>query len=82
MEEVRVMRCRSGDGLMAYGYSFIQVGGFKGQTNDNVISTETFDGKFTWGGHISNVDIILDCRDDECKPITIDQLQQIHQKQN
>lgn len=74
MDKIRVMHCSSGSGTMSYGYSFIQVGGFKGETNDRVIREEP------WDGDISKVDIILDCRDGKCKPITIDQLQQIVQK--
>jgi hypothetical protein len=61
---IRIMYCRSGDGLMSYGYSFIQIGGYKGQSHDDVKSEEL------WDGDYSNVNTVLDCRLGKCNRIS------------
>lgn len=63
---IRLVRCKSGTGLMSYTYSFIQIGGFMGQSNDNPerMSEELWDGDYTKG------DVVLDCRKGDCLRIS------------
>ena len=61
--EIKLMTCKSGTGLMSYGYSFIQIGGIAGSTGDDVKKEEIWDGDFTKG------DKILDCRHGKCETI-------------
>jgi hypothetical protein len=68
---IRKMLCRSGDGLMSYGYSFLQIGGYKGQSFDDVKGEEVWDGDYTKLG------VILDCRKGKCERITQDNLKKI-----
>jgi len=68
---IRLMSCRSGQGLMSYGYSFLQIGGYVGQSNDDVKSDMLWDGDFSKG------DSVLDCRKGKCIKISKDELKQI-----
>jgi hypothetical protein len=61
---IRVMYCRSGQGLMSYGYSFIQIGGYKGQSYDDVKLEELWDGDYSKGN------VVLDCRSGKCERIS------------
>lgn len=69
---IRVMNCRSGDGLMSYGYSFLQIGGYVGQSHDDVKGSELWDGDYN-----GKFDAILDCRNGKCIRISQDSLKQI-----
>ena len=64
------MRCRSGNGLMSYGYSFIQIGGHVGDSNDDVKSSELWDGDYKKG------DTAIDCRI-KCTKISKTELKKI-----
>lgn len=68
---IRVMYCRSGQGLMSYGYSFTQIGGYKGQSYDDVKKEELWDGDYSKG------DVVLDCRNGKCERISKDDLRMI-----
>ena len=65
------MKCRSGKGLMSYGYNFLQIGGFKGQSNDNVKGEEMWDGDYSKG------EVVLDCRKGKCVRISKTDLKEI-----
>jgi hypothetical protein len=68
---IKVMYCKSGQGLMSYGYSFIQIGGYVGQSNDDVKKDELWDGDYSKG------ETVLDCRKGKCEKISKDDLKQI-----
>lgn len=68
---IKLMRCRSGQGLMSYNYSFLQIGGYVGQSNDDVKSDKLWDGDFSKG------DVVLDCRKGKCVRSSKDVLKQI-----
>jgi hypothetical protein len=68
---IRLMQCRSGSGLNSYGYSFIQIGGMKGDSGDNVGSEKH------WSGNYDEGETVVDCRGGECKRISKDELKQI-----
>jgi len=68
---IRFMRCRSGQGLMSYSYSFLQIGGYAGQSYDEVRSEDI------WNGDYSTVGTILDCRNGKCEKINKDKLREI-----
>ena len=68
---IRLMYCRSGQGLMSYGYSFIQIGGYKGQSYDDVKREEIWDGDYSKGG------VVLDCRNGKRERISKDDLRLI-----
>jgi len=70
---IKRMWCRSGNGLMSYGYSFIQIGGYKGESGDDVGREEMWDGDYT------KPEVVLDCRNLECKPISKEALKLICQ---
>lgn len=69
--DIKVMYCKSGEGLSSYGYSFIQIGGYVGQSNDDVKRDELWDGDYSKG------DVVLDCRKGNCIKISKDKLKQI-----
>jgi len=69
---IRVMYCRNGNGLMSYGYYFTQIGGFKGQTYDDVKTEVMWDGDYSKLG-----DSVIDCRNNNTKKITRDELKNI-----
>ncbi len=68
---IKVMYCRNGQGLMSYGYSFIQIAGYVGQSNDDVKKCELWDGDYSKG------DTVLDCRKGKCERISKYNLKQI-----
>ena len=68
---IRLMKCRSGNGLMSYGYNFLQIGGYKGQSYDDVKSEEIWDGDFKKG------ETVLDCRKGKCVRISKTDLKEI-----
>lgn len=68
---IRLMKCTSGNGLMSYGYNFLQIGGYKGQSFDNVKHEEMWDGDFKKG------ETVLDCRNGKCVRISKTVLKEI-----
>lgn len=57
---IQMCYCRSGQGLMSYGYNFVQIGGFIGQSNDLVKRHEP------WDGNLKAGESILDYRSGKC----------------
>lgn len=77
--EFRIMRARSGSGLMSYIYRFVQIGGYEGQSNDPVIGSEileSFEDAKTKGEGV-----VVDCRWGKCKRISWEEFKKIWDEQ-
>ena len=77
--KVKVLTAKSGSGLMSYTYKIVQIGGFKGQSNDNIIAEDDVEFLADVSELVESQKGVtfLDCRKGKCVKIKYDDFSKI-----